>query len=247
MKRTLITIALMATCLLGAYAQKNKKNKEEINIDSVMNASMKRFFGDVMVLSGDTQVKTAFEIGKATTHSNKARGLAGKIGNIASKAAMGGALMMGKNIGKGLSMIQKAQSVEQVADLTDAVAGSSAWDYTFAGNTSPVSVPLANQEVNITLRFGENQTLNPKDMYRIVRFSQEKKERIITWMEFDYSLIKSESIKEGGYLEFGAKKIGDDLYQLTIPAEEALPGEYGIFVAQSENVSIPYACTFSIK
>ena len=35
MKRTLITIALMATCLLGAYAQKNKKNKEEINIDSV--------------------------------------------------------------------------------------------------------------------------------------------------------------------------------------------------------------------
>ena len=105
---------------------------------------------------------------------------------------------------------------------------------------------VANQDP-AKLFIGENQTLNPKDMYRIVRFSQEKKERIITWMEFDYSLIKSESIKEGGYLEFGAKKIGDDLYQLTIPAEEALPGEYGIFVAQSENVSIPYACTFSIK
>ena len=71
----------------------------------------------------------------------------------------------------------------------------------FADDSSDLPFMVGDQEVNITLRFGENQTLNPKDMYRIVRFSQEKKERIITWMEFDYSLIKSESIKDRSALD----------------------------------------------
>ena len=248
MKRTLITIALMATCLLGAYAQKNKKNKDVLDIDSIRAVVMEMYFGDVTVASGDVQVKPILEGGKIESHDNKARGLAGTLGKIGRGVAIGGAALLGTNVGKAVDVMQKGHRIEQAADIADAVAGGSAGDFVFEGANSAAVIPLTNQEVTITIKVGENQTINPKDVFRVVRFTCSKKNRSVTFMDFDYSLIKSENIKNGGYLEFEAKKIGDDLYQLTLPAEEMTAGEYGVFPAAREGkLGAHFACTFSIK
>ena len=108
---------------------------------------------------------------------------------------------------------------------------------------------MANQEVNIILDTGNpGQTIAPTEYFRIVRFTTSPKDRRIQWREFDYSLIKTESIKTGGYVEFKAKKTGDGTYLLTIPAEEAAEGEYAIIYLNLELTGMGVAtCTFGLK
>lgn len=270
MKRTLITIALMATCLLGAYAQKQqKKNKgseyTQEQIDSIVNESKKVFAGGVTVEVQGTQITPAIENGhnvilvnKVRKASRVARKVAGA-GDVAGTAMVASGLL-GKGVKavtKGISMWGKANQMRKAADITDLLGGKEAHDLVFDGAHSSVSIPLAGQDVKIMLKFtGDSQLLNPTDYYRIVRMDEYKGDRYMQYMEFDYSLIKSEQIKKGGYVEFMAKMIEDgatkeenDIYLLTIPAEEALAGEYALVYQNAyaaANIGLA-ACTFSLK
>ena len=119
-------------------------------------------------------------------------------------------------------------------------------DVIFSGGKSSYVVKNDGLPIRLLIK-GEKNDTDPMDSYRLVRFNASKKERRIQWMEFESSLIGSEETKKVGYVPFEGHKYGEQSYLLTIPASEAIKGEYGVFFMNIITATYVPVGTFSIK
>ena len=146
----------------------------------------------------------------------------------------------------GLTAANTAHGVGTAADAVSGLAGSSGMDVIFSGGKSSYVVKNDGLPIRLLIK-GEKNDTDPMDSYRLVRFNASKKERRIQWMEFESSLIGSEETKKAGYVPFEGHKYGEQSYLLTIPASEAIKGEYGVFFMNIITATYVPVGTFSIK
>jgi hypothetical protein len=146
----------------------------------------------------------------------------------------------------GAKVVGAASSVSSAASAADILAGAEGMDIVFNGGSSAYVVKGTGKEVQLLIK-GENNETDPMEVYRIVRFVKNKKDRRIQWMQFEPALIGSEKAEEAGYVNFTGHKYGGQSYLLTIPAEEMKKGEYGIFYLSLITASAVPVGTFSVK
>ena len=118
-------------------------------------------------------------------------------------------------------------------------------DIVLEGGHSSYVVPKDMKTISFVIK-AKNNEIDPMELYRIVRFNSSKKDRRIQWMDFSPAFLGSEKAKKSGYVNFIAHKYGEQSYTLTLPENEMLPGEYGIFFSIINGITIPVG-TFSIS
>jgi len=194
------------------------------------------------------------ENGTIAQHKNKTKNLLGKIGSIASTAGALGGLGAIVGLGTGnvsgamtsLKAVSVVASVSNVASTASSLTGVVGMDIVFSGKSSAYSYNHNGNDIRLAVKSNDN-TGDPLDIYRIVRFESSKKERRIQWFEIEPSLLQSSEIKGKGYVSFSGHKYGEQSFILTIPASELESGEYGIFyMSLATATSIPVA-TFGIR
>ena len=213
------------------------------------------FINSYCILTSDSTLDILpKENGTIGKHENKAKSVLGKIGKIANVASAGGALgaMVGVNTGNiggaltGLRVAGTASSVASTASSVSALAGSVGMDIIFPGKSSSYTYTSNGDDIRLLIK-GENNEMDPMELYRIVRFNSTKKERRIQWMELEPSVLSSAEAKNGGYVTFSGHKYGAQSYLLTIPAAEVEAGEYGIFYMSIVTATAIPVGTFSVK
>ncbi len=157
------------------------------------------------------------ESGTIKSHQNKVSNLPGVVGNVSSSVTTAGAL-----------------------------AGANGMDIVLEGAHSSYVIPKDMKTISVVIKAKDNE-IDPMELYRIVRFNSSKKDRRIQWMEFSPALLGSEKAKKSGYVNFIAHKYGEQSYTLTLPENEMLPGEYGIFFFSIINGTTIPVGTFSIS
>ena len=138
-----------------------------------------------------------------------------------------------------------ASSVGSMASTADILAGVEGMDIVFNGGSSAYQIK-ADGDIRLLIK-GENNETDPMEVYRIVRFVTNKKDRRIQWMQFEPTLIGSEKTQKAGYVTFGGHKYGEKSYLLTIPASEVKKGEYGVFYMSIISATAIPVGTFSIR
>lgn len=210
------------------------------------------FTGTYCILTSDSTARVLpKESGEIKNHQSKVSKWA-KIGGIAASAAGAVGGIVGVNASSigamtgGFKVMGTAANVGQIADAADALAGASGMDIVFDGPESSYKVPQGTDNIRLLIK-GEDNEQDPMEVYRIVRFAKNKKERRIQWMEFRSSLLGAADTEKGGYVNFTGAKYGEKSYLITIPAEEVKKGEYGIFfMSVITATSIPVG-TFSVE
>ena len=221
---------LLATS--GAFAQVTVSEPEFVNSYCILTSESTY---DVLPKeNGDIQKKSAKIAGAASLVA----GAAGVLG-AATAGSMSGVMTGAKVVGA-------ASSVSSAASAADILAGAEGMDIVFNGGSSAYVVKGAGKEVQLLIK-GENNETDPMEVYRIVRFVKNKKDRRIQWMQFEPSLIGSEKAEEAGYVNFTGHKYGGQSYLLTIPAEGMKKGEYGIFYLSLITASAVPVGTFRVK
>lgn len=204
-----------------------------------------------LLTSDSTYVTLPKEGGTVKQHKSwlqKAGEIAGYATTIAGAA--GGIAAVNSNsitgMVDGMKVMGTAANASGIADAVSGLAAVNGQDIVFKGANSPYTLPAGMKNVRLVIKAQSNE-YDPMELYRIVRFTQKKKERRIRWMEFSSSLLGSIEKEEEGYVNFTGHKYGVQSYLLTIPESELKPGEYGIFyVSIASATEIPVG-TFSLK
>lgn len=210
------------------------------------------FINSYFVLTSDsTSQLLPKEMGTVGAHMNKVKKFSkimGKVADVAGSAGLVGMRMAGSSSGilAGLKTVTTASSVGAVAETTGALAGSTGMDIILDKGKSDYQVVPDGSELRIVIRV-ETNDYDPMDCYRIMRFKTSKKARRIQWLEFEADLLGTEDAKDAGYVSFTAHKYGDQSYLLTIPADELIPGEYGIILTTISSPTFIPIGTFSIN
>ena len=213
------------------------------------------FINSYCILTSDsTYAILPKEQGTIGSHQNNVKKWGRLLGGAAS--IVGAAGIVGAHIGAnsgsvsgvmaGLTAANTAHGVGSAADAVSGLAGSSGMDVIFSGGRSSYVVKNDGQPIRLLIK-GEKNDSDPMDSDRLVRVNASKKERRIQWMEFESSLIGSEETKKAGYVPFEGHKYGEQSYLLTIPASEAIKGEYGVFFMNIITATYVPVGTFSIK
>lgn len=191
------------------------------------------FVGGYCILTSDSTADVLpKESGAIKKHESKF-GKFSKIAGAASQLGVAGA-MVGVSTSSwsgavtGLRVAGTAAGVGEAADALNTLAGAEGMDIAFDGGQSAYKVNDVKSGVRLVIK-GENNDIDPMNLYRIVKFKASKKDRRIQWMEIKPALLGSSDSKKKGFLAFSAHKYGEKSYLLTIPASELEPGEYGIF------------------
>lgn len=176
--------------------------------------------------------------GEIAGHAADITGAAGGIAAVNSNSITG--------MVDGIKVMGTAANAGDIASSVSGLASVNGQDIVFKGANSPYTLPAGMKSVRLVIKAQNNEN-DPMELYRIVRFTQKKKERRIRWMEFSSSLLGSIEKEEEGYVNFTGHKYGIQSYLLTIPESELKPGEYGIFyVSIASATEIPVG-TFSVK
>lgn len=204
-----------------------------------------------MLTSDSTFAVLPKETGTIGKHENKVKKWAKWIGGAAEVVGAGGmigAATSGSVSGviNGVRVIGGAAGVASAAGTVSSLAGASGMDIIFKGSNSSYTVTGSGNDIRLLIK-GENNETDPMDSYRIVRFKTTKKDRRIQWIEFESSLIGSTETKNAGFVPFEGHKYGNQSYLLTIPANEATEGEYGIFYMSIITATAILVGTFSVK
>lgn len=237
-KNILLAVA-MATVAITASAQQVTVEEPE-------------FLNSYCLLTSDSTYTTLpKEGGMVKQHKNwlqKAGEIASKTADVAGGIGGIGAVNSGSISGAmdGIKVMGTAANAGGIADAVSGLAAVNGQDIVFKGANSPYTIPADMKSVRLLIKAQNNEN-DPMELYRIVRFTQKKKERRIRWMEFSSSLLGSIEKEEEGYVNFTGHKYGMQSYLLTIPESELKPGEYGIFyVSIASATEIPVG-TFSVK
>lgn len=192
--------------------------------------------------------KEAGTLGKHETKVRKWAKVAGAASNVVGAVAPF-VPIVGGSLSAVTTAIQVSAAASTVSGVSDAVVGLSSvagMDIVFQGGHSSYIISSGTPAVRLLIK-GTDNSQDPLDVYRLVRFSTTKKERRIQWMEFESSLLGTEATKKGGYLSFTGEKYGEQSYLLTIPGEELIPGEYGIFYMSVITATAIPVGTFGVK
>lgn len=237
MKKYFLSFALLFTGV-STFAQVTVSEPEFVNSYCILTSES----------TYDILPKENGEIQKHQNKVSKWAKIAGAASRVAGAAGVLGAATAGSMSGvmTGAKVVGAASSVSSAASAADILAGAEGMDIVFNGGSSAYVVKGAGKEVQLLIK-GENNETDPMEVYRIVRFVKNKKDRRIQWMQFEPALIGSEKAEEAGYVNFTGHKYGGQSYLLTIPAEEMKKGEYGIFYLSLITASAVPVGTFSVK
>lgn len=238
--RKILLITLIFMSAISAFGQDSTKVKEP------------EFVNNYCLMNTDsTFTILPKENGTIKKHQNNVSKWTKIIGNV-STVAMAAGSIVGISAGSagavidGMRTVSTAASVGQVADAANVLAGAEGMDIAFDGAHSEYVIPKDMKDINIVVK-GEDNSQDPMELYRIVRFNSSKKDRRIQWMQMKPAIIGTEKAEKAGYIKFTAHKFGKQSYILTIPEKEIQPGEYGIFYFSIvSSLSIPVG-TFSIQ
>lgn len=238
-KQNLIAVIAMAFIATTVSAQQVKVAEPE-------------FMNSYCLLTSDsTYITLPKEGGMVKQHKSwlqKAGEIAGHASDIAGAAGGIVAVNSGSITGMvdGVKVMGTAANAGDIASSVSGLAAVNGQDIVFKGANSSYTIPSGMKSVRLLIKAQNNEN-DPMELYRIVRFTQKKKERRIRWMEFSSSLLGSIEKEEEGYVNFTGHKYGLQSYLLTIPESELKPGEYGIFyVSIASATEIPVG-TFSVK
>ena len=142
------------------------------------------------------------------------------------------------------SVVDKVSPKQSVA--MDSIPSTNEMDIVLKGPHSSYVIPKDMKTISLVIKAKDNES-DPMELYRIVRFNASKKDRRIQWMEFSPTLLGSEKAQKSGYVNFVAHKYGSQSYILTLPENEMIPGEYGIFFLSIINATAIPVGTFSIS
>ena len=142
-----------------------------------------------------------------------------------------------------LSSVVDKVSPKQSAAM-NSIPSTNGVEIILAGPHSSYVIPKDMKTISLVIKAKDNES-DPMGLYRIVRFNASKKDRRIQWMGFSPTLLGSEKAQKSGYVSFVADKYSLHSYILTLPENEMIPGEYGIFLSAVNGTTIPIG-TFSI-
>ena len=142
-----------------------------------------------------------------------------------------------------LSSVVDKVSPKQSAAM-NSIPSTNEMDIVLEGPHSSYVIPKDMKTISLVIKAKDNES-DPMGLYRIVRFNGSKKDRRIHWMGFPPTLLGSEKAQKSGYVNFVADKYSLHSYILTLPENEMIPGEYGIFLSAVNGTTIPVG-TFSI-
>ena len=142
-----------------------------------------------------------------------------------------------------LSCLVDKVSPKQSAAM-NSIPSTNGVEIILAGPHSSYVIPKDMKTISLVIR-AKDYKIDPMDLYRIVRFNSSKKDRRFQWMGVSPSLLGSEKAQKSGYVNFVADKYSLHSYILTLPENEMIPGEYGIFLSAVNGTTIPIG-TFSI-
>ena len=177
-------------------------------------------------------------IGKIAGHAADVVGAAGAIGAIASSSVSG--------VVDGVRVMGTAANVSDAASSISGLAFAEGQDIVFEGAHSPYVTSCGSKGISIVVNNGTNN-IDPRDLFRIVRFKGKKKSRQIRWQTITPSLFGTTEAEKIGYANFTGHRYGDYSYVINVPASEAKPGEYGIFYMSLTSASEIPVATFSIQ
>ena len=221
------------------------------SVSAQVTVTEPEFINSYYILTSDsTYAILPKESGNIQKHQNKVSKfakIAGVASHVGGMAGAFGAVTAGSMSGikTGAQVMRTASSVGTVANAADVLAGVEGMDIVFDGGKSAYEVKTKG-DIKFLIK-GENNDTDPMELYRIVRFVKNKKDRRIQWMQFDPSLIGSEKAQKAGYVAFEGHKYGEQSYLLTIPASEAEKGEYGVFYMNIITATTIPVGTFSVK
>jgi len=141
------------------------------------------------------------------------------------------------------SVVDKVSPKQSVA--MDSIPSTNEMDIVLKGPHSSYVIPRDMKSISLVIKAKDNEN-DPMGLYRIVRFNASKMDRRIQWMGFSPTLLGSEKAQKSGYVNFVADKYSLHSYILTLPENEMIPGEYGIFLSAVNGTTIPVG-TFSIS
>lgn len=180
----------------------------------------------------------ASRIGKIASHAADVVGAAGAVGAIASNS-IGGVV-------NGVRVMGTAANVGEAASSISGLTFAEGMDIVFEGAHSPFVANSSNDGIRIIVNNGNN-SVDPRDMNRIVRLKEKKKSRQIRWQTITPSMLGTSDAEKIGYANFSGHRYGNGSYIITIPTTEASKGEYAIFyMSMASATEIPVA-TFSIQ
>jgi hypothetical protein len=179
----------------------------------------------------------ASRIGKIAGHAADVVGAAGAIGAVTSNS-IGGMV-------DGVRVMSTAANVGDAANSITGLTFAEGLDIVFEGAHSPY-VTANSKDIRIVVNNGANN-IDPRDLFRIVRFKEKKKNRQIRWQTITPSLFGTTEAEKIGYANFTGHRYGNYSYVITISAAEAKPGEYGIFYMSLASASEIPVATFSIQ
>ena len=239
MRKSIILAAFMVVAPVFASAQQVTVPEPEftntyyfLTSDSTFNELPKE--NGVLV----KHTSLASKIGKIAGHAATIVGAAGGIGAYASNSVGG--------IVNGVKVMGSAASVATAADAVAAMTFAEGKDIVFDGASSPYKAVHSGKGIAIIANNGNNSN-DPRDIYRVVRFKQKKKARQIRWQSITPSLFGTEDAEKIGYVNFSGHRYGNGSYIITIPENEIKSGEYGIFyMSLASATEIPVA-TFSVQ
>lgn len=139
-----------------------------------------------------------------------------------------------------------AANVSDAASSISGLAFAEGQDIVFEGAHSPYVTSCGSKGISIVVNNGANN-IDPRDLFRIVRFKGKKKSRQIRWQTITPSLFGTTEAEKIGYANFTGHRYGDYSYVINVPASEAKPGEYGIFYMSLTSASEIPVATFSIQ
>lgn len=211
--------------------------------------------GTYGVLTSDSTFEVLpMESGTMTEHQTKTSRFLDKFGKVADVVgAVGG---VGAVIGAdassigtvmtGIKVAGTAGSVGNLAGTVNNLTSTYGFDIKFDGPSSSYKIKKSNNDL-LLIASNDSNDVNPMVIYRIVRFSGNKKERRMQWLEFKPSVLGESKAEKAGYVGFTGEKYGERSYLLRVPAKEAKKGEYGIiYMNLATATAIPIA-TFCIE
>ena len=140
------------------------------------------------------------------------------------------------------SVVNKVSPKQSAA--MNSIPSTNEMDIVLEGPHSSYVIPKDMKNISLVIK-AKDYNIDPTELYRVVRFNGSKKDRRIHWMGFPPTLLGSEKAQKSGYVNFVADKYSLHSYILTLPENEMIPGEYGIFLSAVNGTTIPVG-TFSI-
>ncbi len=176
-------------------------------------------------------------IGKIASHAADVVGAAGAVGAITSNS-IGGVI-------DGVKVMGTAANVGEAASSISGLAFAEGKDIVFDGAHSPYVISSTPEGIRIIVNNGNN-SVDPRDLFRVARLKCKKKSRQIHWQTITPSLFGTAEAEKIGYVNFSGHRYGDVSYIITIPASEATAGDYGIFYMSLASATEIPVVTFSI-